>query len=86
MLMLMPLKIDSSIAGIPAGVAGIFTITFGRRSFSNSLFASAIVPFVSFASVGLTSMLMKPSSPFVRSCTGRKMSAALLMSSRTSSS
>ena len=86
MLMLMPLKIDSSIAGRPAGVAGIFTITFGLFNRSNSRFASSIEPLVSFARVGLTSMLMNPSSPPVRSCTGRKMSAALEMSCRASSS
>ena len=84
--MLMPLKIDSSMAGMPAGVPGIFTITFCRFRDSKSRFASAIVPFVSFASSGLTSMLMKPSPPLQRSYTGRKISADLLMSSRTSAS
>ena len=39
--MLMPLAIDSSMAGMPSGVAGILIITFGRPSVAKSRFASA---------------------------------------------
>ncbi len=67
MLMLIPFAVDSSIAGKPSGVAGIFTITLGRFSSLKSLDASAIVLFVSLAIVGSTSMLINPSLPLLRS-------------------
>ncbi len=81
MLMLWPLEIWSWIAGSPSLVAGIFTMTLGRRQRSRRSSAIAIVPRVLFASVGATSMLTKPSLPFVLSYTGRNTSAAAWMSS-----
>ena len=65
--MLWPLEIWSKIAGNPSLVAGIFTITFGRRQRSRRSSAIRIVPRVLLASVGATSMLTNPSLPFVLS-------------------
>ena len=65
--MLWPLEIWSKMAGKPSFVAGIFTITFGRLQRSRRSSAILIVPRVFLASVGATSMLTKPSRPFVLS-------------------
>ncbi len=54
-LMLIPAAIDALIAGTPAAVPGILIITLGRSTACHSRCAAAIVPSVSFASVGDTS-------------------------------
>ena len=66
-LMLRPSAIIASMAGTPSGVAGIFTITLGRASRSWSSRAWVIVPSVSAASAGETSMETNPSAPPVAS-------------------
>ena len=48
---------DGTLAGMPAGVAGILTIRFGRSTRRHSARASSRVAAVSSASVGLTSRL-----------------------------
>ena len=62
-LMLRPSPIIVSMAGMPSGVAGIFTITVCRSRRSWSSRAWAIVPSVSAASCGDTSMETNPSAP-----------------------
>ena len=57
-LMLIPSAISVSMAGMPSGVAGTLIMMLGRLSAANKRRASAIVPLVSRASVGLTSRLM----------------------------
>src|SRR3954471_24940468 len=52
---------DSSIAGSPSFVAGIFTNRFGRSTRSRSRFASSTVPWVSWARLGSTSSETQPS-------------------------
>ena len=54
--MLSPSATHCSMAGVPSTVPGIFTITFGTSSFSQRRWASAIVPLVSWARVGVTSI------------------------------
>src|SRR5207302_3337555 len=83
-LMLWPFEIWSWIAGTPSFVAGILTITFGRRHRSRRSSAHLMVWRVLLATVGETSMLTKPSLPFVLSYTGRNVSAAAWMSSTIS--
>ncbi len=56
-LTLMPAAMVSSIAAMPARVAGIFTMRFGRLTARQIRRASRTVPAVSPASVGSTSML-----------------------------
>ena len=63
MFTLIPSAISCSIAGIPSFVPGTFTITFGRSTRYHSRRASAIVPAVSNAWTGDTSMETKPSAP-----------------------
>ena len=65
--MLWPFEIWSRMAVKPSLVAGIFTITFGRLHRSRRSSAHAIVLRVLLATVGETSMLTKPSLPFVLS-------------------
>ena len=56
MLIERPRAIISSMAGSPGSVAGILTNRFGRSIRSWRRWASAIVPSVSKASVGSTSI------------------------------
>ena len=58
---------------------------FGRAALAWSRAASRIVPAVSSARSGLTSIETKPSTPLVRSYTGRNRSAAFVRSSSASS-
>ncbi len=67
MLMLIPSERHVRIAGTPSAVPGIFTMTFGRAHDFQSRRASSIVPGVSRASLGCTSIETKPSSPAVAS-------------------
>ena len=62
-LTLTPSAISSSIAGMPAGVAGTLIITFGSASAFQRRRASATVAAVSSASEAGTSKLTKPSAP-----------------------
>ena len=80
----MPAAIVSSIAGRPAGVAGIFTSRFGRSTSACRRLASAIVASVSFARFGSTSSETQPSLPLPSSQTERSSSQAARMSSRAS--
>ncbi len=68
------------IDGSPASVAGILIRTFGRSTSHHRPLASAVVRSVSFASLGSTSIDTRPSTPFVRSNTGRSTSHAHRMS------
>ena len=72
---------QSRMAGMPAAVPGILTIRFGRSIAFHQRCASSAEAFVSQAMSGLTSTETYPSSPFVRSNTGRNRSAARRMSS-----
>jgi hypothetical protein len=74
----MPAAIDSSIAGRPSLVAGIFTNRFGRSTSFDSRFASAVVPSVSWARFGSTSSETQPSLP--DSCVSASTSQAAWMS------
>ena len=69
------------MAGRPSPVAGILTSTFGRSTILLSSFAWAMVPSVSRARPGSTSIDTRPSTPPVASKTGANRSQA----SRTSS-
>ena len=80
-----PAKMASSIAGSPSGVPGIFTNRFGRSACLWICNASVIVPAVSLASSGDTSIDTQPSTPAVRSNSGRNRSAARRRSSSASS-
>jgi len=82
----MPSAVSVVIAGSPAAVAGTLTITFGRPTSRCRRRASSIVPAVSPASRGLTSMLARPSSPCVRACTGASRSQTRRISSTASDS
>ena len=69
------------MAGMPAAVAGIFTIRFGRLTARQSRFASRTVPAVSCASVG-RDLDAHVAVGAVRAWnTGRNTSAAARMSS-----
>ena len=61
-------------------------MTLGRSTARQSRSASAMLPRVSRASPGETSIETKPSPPLVWSYTGRKRSAALLTSSTATAS
>jgi hypothetical protein len=63
-LMLMPSERHWRIAGTPSAVPGILTMTFARPQDFQSRRASAIVPCVSRARCGPTSIETKPSSVF----------------------
>ena len=80
-----PAKIDSSIAGSPAGVPGILMKRFSRSAFVWSRAACSIVAAVSSAISGETSSEQKPSTPAVRSWTPRKRSVASRRSAIASS-
>ena len=80
-----PAKMASSMAGMPSGVPGILMNRLGRPARACSSLATASVVLVSRASSGDTSSDTKPSTPSVRSYTGRKRSAARVMSSSASS-
>src|SRR5713226_2765187 len=62
MFTLMPCAVSARIAGNPCFVAGTLTIRFSRSTSRHRRFASAIVPSLSFASEGETSMLTNPSA------------------------
>ncbi len=66
-LMFTPSPSIVRIAGRPSRVAGILTITLGRAARAKRSRAIAIVPCVSRASFGETSMLTNPSAPLVSS-------------------
>ena len=85
MLMLIPSARQRRIAGTPAAVPGIFTITFGRSTDFHSRRASAIVASVSFAEPGEHSIDTKPSLP-TRSWRARKTSHAVRTSSTITAS
>ncbi len=80
MFTLMPRPISSRIAGMPSCVAGTFTITLSRAIDAHSRSASAIVPSVSWARSGDTSIETNPSRRSVSSYTGPNASAASRMS------
>ena len=63
MLTFTPRAVSSSIAGIPASVAGTLIITLGRASRDHSVVACSIVPAVSLARSGVHSTDTKPSGP-----------------------
>jgi hypothetical protein len=67
MLILRPSLMSCRMAGMPSLVAGTFTITLGRLILLKKRRASAMLPAVSWANLGDTSMLTKPSWPPVRS-------------------
>ena len=69
------------IAGKPSIVAGTFIITLGRSTIDQSSLPAAIVPSVSRASRGSTSMLTRPSKPLVLENIGAKRSHACRTSS-----
>jgi hypothetical protein len=71
----------SSIAGSPSGVPGILMKTFGRSTAACRRCAASEVAWVSNAIRGETSIEAQPSTPSVRSHTGRRKSAAARMSS-----
>ena len=79
-----PAAIESSIAPSPGTVAGIFTKRFGRSTSSVRSFACSKVASRSYARSGSTSSETNPSTPSVRSQTGRRRSHARLMSSTAS--
>ncbi len=84
--MLTPSAMQRRIAGTPAAVPGIFTMTFGRSHSVQRRRASRIDPSVSFARCGPTSIETNPSAPFPASKTGRNASAARRTSSTASCS
>jgi len=57
-LTLMPSLMSCSMAGMPAGVAGILIIRLGLSISFHSLRACSMLPWVSLASSGQTSMEM----------------------------
>ena len=84
--MLMPSARHCRIAGTPSAVPGILTMTFARPHAFQRRLASAMVPCVSRARCGPTSIETKPSSVLQASYTGRKTSAALRTSATASAS
>ena len=80
-----PAKIASSIAGSPSLVPGILMKRFGLPARACRSLATASVVLVSCASSGDTSSDTQPSTPRVRSKTGRNRSAARVTSSSASS-
>ena len=64
-LTLMPAAISSVIAGNPSIVAGTLIITFGRSMIAHNSLPAAIVPSVSLARRGSTSILTRPSKPLL---------------------
>ena len=80
-----PLKIDSSIAGTPSGVPGILTNRLARSPCRWMRAAASMLPAVSAASSGDSSIDTQPSTPSVASNTGRNRSAARRRSSSASS-
>ena len=76
MLTLMPAAMRRRTATAPSIVPGTLTITFGRFTVSHNRCASAIVPSVSCASCGATSIETKPSAPSNASYMGRNRSHA----------
>ncbi len=74
------------MAGTPSTVPGILIMQLGRAMAPHSRRASAIVPWVSRASSGDTSIETKPSLPLDISKIGRNWSHAAWMSSIASDS
>ncbi len=83
--MLRPSAVIASIAGMPSGVAGIFTSRLGWVMRSCRSRAAAMVALVSRASSGATSMDTKPSVPPAAANVGRSTARAWATSSTTSS-
>ena len=77
---LIPSAISLVIAGNPSSVAGTLINTFGDPTNSHSARAWVIVPSVSRANRGSTSILTRPSTPPVRSKVGMNNSHAALTS------
>ncbi len=73
------------MAGMPSGVAGIFTNTLGRSMRVWRSLAALMVPAVSRANSGATSIDTNPSRPPLASNTGRSNARALRKSSMTRS-
>ena len=67
MFTLTPRAVSSSMAGIPASVAGTLIIAFGRSMRPHSMIAWSIVAWVSSARSGVHSNEMKPSRPSLSS-------------------
>ena len=80
-LTLMPSASKALTAGRPSGVAGTLIITLGRATSRCRRMPSSMVAAVSWASLGLTSMLTRPSRPPVRRATSASRSHAIWMSS-----
>src|ERR671912_2338877 len=76
----MPEPMTWVMAGRPSTVAGILMSTLGRSTAAARVRASSMVPAVSCASRGSTSIDTLPSRPPVASYTGRKTSQASLTS------
>jgi hypothetical protein len=87
---LIPSASVAVIAGMPASVAGILIIRFGRSTVFHRSAASAQVSFVWWASRGSTSSETRPSTAAVRSHASRNRShpsrTSVVVSSRTMSS
>ena len=62
---LIPAATKAVMAGSPSTVAGTLIIKFGRSIIDQSSLPAAIVPSVSWAKRGSTSILTRPSIPFV---------------------
>ena len=77
----MPAAISAVIAGKPSIVAGTLIITLGRSMIDHSSFPAAIVPSVSRARRGSTSILTRPSKPLLLEKIGENKSHAWRTSS-----
>ncbi len=73
-LTLMPRAVSSVMASRPSTVAGTLIMTLGRLTVSHSIRPCSIVPWVSWASAGSTSIETRPSRPPEVLKRGRKMS------------
>ena len=73
---LIPAAMSAVIAGNPSIVAGTFIITFGRSTIDQSSWPASIVPAVSRARRGSTSILTRPSKPLLLENTGANRSHA----------
>jgi hypothetical protein len=80
-----PEAMHSVIAGRPSAVPGILMNRLRRATRACSALAASMVAAVSYASSGDTASDTQPSTPSVRSWTGRKASAARRRSSIASS-
>ena len=78
---LIPAAISAVIAGRPSTVAGTLIITFGRSMIAHNSLPAAIVPWVSRARRGSTSILTRPSKPLLLENIGANKSQAWRTSS-----